>query len=93
MAFTPTVASAQKNINSARTILQDALAQVAEGRALHLEGALDFRQRVLHDRFHAAHGALEFQGLVQAALVDEQHAVPGQEALRRRKALAGSCLG
>jgi hypothetical protein len=33
MAFTPTVASAQKNINSARTILQDALAQVAEGRA------------------------------------------------------------
>jgi hypothetical protein len=33
MAFIPTVASAQKNINSARTIYQDALAQVAEGRA------------------------------------------------------------
>ena len=33
MAFVPTIASAQKNINSARTILQDAEAQVAEGRA------------------------------------------------------------
>ena len=33
MAFIPTIASAQKNINSARTILQDAEAQVAEGRA------------------------------------------------------------
>lgn len=33
MAIIPTIASAQKNINSARTILQDAEAQVAEGRA------------------------------------------------------------
>ena len=43
MAFIPTIASAQKNINSARTILQDAEAQVAEGRA-QLQAQVDSGQ-------------------------------------------------
>jgi hypothetical protein len=43
MAFVPTIASAQKNINSARTILQDAEAQVAEGRA-QLQAQVDSGQ-------------------------------------------------
>jgi hypothetical protein len=43
MAFIPTIASAQRAINSARTILQDAEAQVAEGRA-QLQAQVDSGQ-------------------------------------------------